>query len=112
MKLSELPLEIQRQSLIIQDISREITELLSSKKEMDIEIERKVQSLDPKVFKNENQREIARFDLRSDGYKTLLADIVNAEADLAEAKIQLQYLRDMFAVEKIENQGAIAAAYV
>ena len=112
MTLSELPRAIKDQSVMIQQITEVRDCLLNQKKRMDIEIERKVQSLDSKLVKNENQRDIARFDFRSDAYNSLLDDLAKTEHELAVAKIHLQYLRDMFAVEKIENQGAIAAAYV
>jgi hypothetical protein len=112
MKLSELPQLIKEQALKVQELAEERDYFLTTKKEKDIEIERKVQSLDPKVIKNENQREVARFDFRDEDYDGLLGAIIYVESELAKSKIELQYLRDEFAVAKIENQGQIAAAYV
>jgi hypothetical protein len=110
MNLSEFPTLIKSQSLKIQSLVEIRDRLMDTKKEMDIEIERKVQALDPKVFKNETLRDIARFDHRTDQYNDLLIDIINVDSDIAVERIQFQYLRDEFSVAKIEHQGAIAAA--
>jgi hypothetical protein len=75
MKLSKFPTLIQNKSLQVQSLIEMRDRFLVSKKEMDIAIERIVQQLDPKVFKNENLRDIARFDHRTDGYNDLLDDI-------------------------------------
>jgi hypothetical protein len=112
MKLSELPQLIKQQSLLVQELIDSRDYHLFIQKLEDVEIERKVQDLDPKLVKNEKQRDIARFDFRDEDYSIRLDNIAALESDIAKAKIELQYLRDLFAVEKIENQGAIAAAYV
>ena len=112
MKLSEFPDEIKHFSTKLQEEIQVRDILHSQKKEMDIEIERKVQSLDPKIVKNENQRDIARFDFRDEAYANLLDVITQVESNAMQLKIHIQYLRDGFEVAKIENQGAIAANYV
>lgn len=103
MKLSEFPEEICNFSLELQKSIEERAELLAKKEQFDIEIERQVQDLDQKVFKNENLRGIARFDFRNDLYLELLAAIVEVDSEIAALKIHIQFLRDAFAVAKIES---------
>jgi hypothetical protein len=110
MKLSELPQLIKERALEVQSLIEDREYLLTNKKELDIQIERQVQSLDPKVYKNENMRDIARFDLRNQEYRDVLLAIARIETALACTKIELQYLRDEFAVAKLELQDAIASA--
>ncbi len=108
MKLEEFPGAIHEQTLAFQLAVEERDKLLDLKKEADIDIERKVQSLDSKLVKNENQREIFRFDFRDDGYRALLEEIANI---LADYKAELQFLRDSFAVAKLELQDQISTHY-
>lgn len=111
MKLSEFPEEINKFSLELQKSIEERDNLLVNKKAFDIEIEKRVQGLDPKICKNESQRDIARFDFRSDLYLELLAAIVEVDSEIAALKIHIQFLRDAFSVAKLELQDQISTHY-
>jgi predicted mannosyl-3-phosphoglycerate phosphatase (HAD superfamily) len=106
MNLTELPKLIKAQALEVQRLSEQLEQSRWHKKLADIEIEKQVQTLDKKVCSNENQRDIARYDLRDAAYNSLLAAIVREESQLAAAKIELEYLKNEFEVAKIsyENQ--------
>jgi hypothetical protein len=108
MNLSELPELIRLKSLYIQGCIEDRQELLNQKEELDIEIEEQIQAAG-KSLANEKARDVARFRMKGEDYKKIEGAIAVIDSEIAKAKIELQYLRDMFAVEKIENQGA---AYV
>jgi hypothetical protein len=111
MKLTEFPDEIKHFSTKLQEEMEVRDTLYSQKKEKDIEIERRVQVLDPKVVKNENQRDIARFDFRDEDYANLIEVIAEVESNIAKLKIHIQFLRDKFAVAKLELQDQISSHY-
>jgi hypothetical protein len=104
MKLSEFPEEINKFSLELQKEIEARDEFLGHKKAADIAIEKLVQSLDKKVCSNDTQREIARFDLRDDYYQSILSAISEADSNIAQLKIHIQFLRDSFTVAKLELQ--------
>ena len=105
MNLTELPTLIKAQALEVQRLSEKLEQSRWHKKLADIEIEKQVQVLDKKVCSNENQRDIARYDLRDNAYNALLAAIVREESQLAAAKIELEYLKNEFEVAKISYEN-------
>ena len=111
MELSKFPQAIKEQALEIQRLSEIRDRFITEKKEEDIKIEKLVQGMDPKLCKNENQREIARFDFRTVQYNEILANIIEVESHLAAAKTELQYLRDEFSIAKLELQDQIITHY-
>lgn len=111
MKLFEFPLVIKDVSLKLQNEIERRDEFLSHKKAADIAIDKIVQSLDKKVCANDRDREIKRFELRDDYYQSVLDAIAGSESVIAVLKIELQYLRDSFAVSKLELQDQISTHY-